>query len=96
MPWWPLWGAQRGRSRLQNADAVAGPRMGAGTAVTGVVSGHAAGLELQPAGERGRRAPLRLMPFPRFHWIWWVVVVLIVFFLLNATHILNIHFGVSA
>ena len=23
MPWWPLWGAQRGRSRLQNADAVA-------------------------------------------------------------------------
>jgi hypothetical protein len=45
MPWWPLWGAQRGRSRLQNADAVAGPRMGAGTAVTGVVTGHAAGLE---------------------------------------------------
>jgi hypothetical protein len=46
MPWWPLWGAQRGRSREQNVDVVVGPagqRIAAGAA--GVVTGHAPALE---------------------------------------------------
>jgi len=48
MPWWPLWGAQRGRSRVQNVDVVvgsAGQRVSAGSVVTGVVTGHAPALE---------------------------------------------------
>lgn len=48
MPWWPLWGAQRGRSRVQNAEVVvgsAGQRVAAGAVVTGVVTSHAPALE---------------------------------------------------
>jgi hypothetical protein len=48
MAWWPLWGGQRGRLRVQNVDVVAGlagQRVAAGTAVAGVVAGVVTGLE---------------------------------------------------
>lgn len=34
MPWWPLWGAQRGRLRAQDTDVLAGP------SIAGLVGGH--------------------------------------------------------
>jgi hypothetical protein len=63
MPWWPLWGAQRSRSRGQNVDVVAGgagQRLGAGTAVTGVVTSHAPALEGARLELPAQRTPDRL------------------------------------
>jgi hypothetical protein len=63
MPWWPLWGAQRGRSRAQNVDAVAGPagqRIAARTAVAGLVTGHAPALESPRPDLPAQRTPDRL------------------------------------
>jgi hypothetical protein len=63
MAWWPLWGAQRARSRVQNVDIVAGPagqRAAGGSAVTGVVTGQALALEGGRLELPAQRTPDRL------------------------------------
>jgi hypothetical protein len=62
MPFWPLWGAQRGRSRVQNVDVVAGSagqRGASGTAVAGVVTGHAPVTESNRLELPAQRTPDR-------------------------------------
>jgi len=63
MAWWPLRGTQRGRSRVQNVDAVAGPagqRIATGTAVAGVVAGLAPGLDSGRLDLPSQRSPDRV------------------------------------
>lgn len=64
MPWWPLWGAQRGRPRAQGTDVLtgaAGQRGTPGSTVAGLVSGHVPALDTAPRIELpAQRTPDRL------------------------------------